>query len=44
MAKDAFHDVVKIALEKDHWHISHDPLKILIGADFMLVDLAAERL
>ncbi len=44
MAKDAFHEVVKIALEKDHWRISHDPLKILIGTDFMLVDLAAERL
>jgi hypothetical protein len=22
MAKDAFHDVVKTALEKNHWHIS----------------------
>jgi hypothetical protein len=44
MAKDIFHDAVKNALEKDNWHITHDPLKILIGTDFMLIDLAAERL
>ncbi len=26
MAKDRFHDVVKIALEKEGWKITHDPL------------------
>jgi hypothetical protein len=44
MAKDAFHGAVKTALEKDSWLVTDDPLRIVIGQDFMLVDLAAERL
>jgi XisH protein len=43
-AKDAFHGAVKTALEKDSWLVTDDPLRIVIGQDFMLVDLAAERL
>jgi hypothetical protein len=27
-AKDVFHEVVKIALQKDGWEITNDPLKI----------------
>jgi len=26
-AKDVFHEVVKIALQKDGWEITNDPLK-----------------
>lgn len=43
-AKDKFHDVVKIALEKDGWQITDDPLSISVGGVDMLIDLGAERL
>ena len=44
-AKDKFHDVVKAALEKDGWQISHDPLLLRIqGIADMYVDLGAEKL
>ncbi|MCF2148312.1 XisH family protein [Desmonostoc muscorum LEGE 12446] len=44
-ARDKFHDVVKLALEKDGWRITHDPLLIRIEniAD-MYVDLGAEKI
>ena len=44
MARDKLHDVVRNALEKDGWTITDDPLRLVVGADTMLVDLAAERL
>ncbi|NER45516.1 MAG: fatty-acid oxidation protein subunit alpha [Symploca sp. SIO1A3] len=44
MAKDRFHQVVKTALAKDGWNITHDPLKIKIGGVDMEIDLGAERL
>ncbi|MEM1256463.1 MAG: XisH family protein [Cyanobacteria bacterium P01_H01_bin.21] len=43
-AKDVFHPVVKRALEKDGWHITHDPYAIKIGNVEMAIDLGAERL
>lgn len=44
-AKDRFHDVVKIALQKDGWRITHDPLPIRIeGIADMYIDLGAEKL
>lgn len=44
-AKDKFHDVVKAALEKDGWEITHDPLLLRIqGIADMYVDLGAEKL
>ncbi|WP_413773910.1 element excision factor XisH family protein [Nostoc sp. MG11] len=30
-AKDVFHEVVKKALQKDGWQITHDPLSISVG-------------
>ncbi|MBD2412540.1 fatty-acid oxidation protein subunit alpha [Nostoc calcicola FACHB-389] len=44
-ARDKFHDVVKLALQKDGWRITHDPLLIRIEniAD-MYVDLGAEKI
>jgi XisH protein len=30
MAKDFYHDNVRQALEKDGWHITHDPYKAKI--------------
>lgn len=45
MSKDRFHHIVKIALQKDNWRITHDPLPI--QADLfteMYIDLGAEHL
>ncbi|MCT7953503.1 XisH family protein [Ancylothrix sp. C2] len=44
MAKDRFHQVVKRALTKDGWNVTHDPLKIKVGGVEMEIDLGAERL
>lgn len=43
-AKDIFHEVVKRALQKDGWQITHDPLSFSVGGVNMSIDLAAERL
>jgi hypothetical protein len=44
-AKDRFHDVVKIALQKEAWRITHDPLTIRIeGIADMYIDLGAQKL
>jgi hypothetical protein len=43
-AKDFFHNAVRLALEKDGWLITHDPLIFTVdGLDFR-IDLGAERL
>jgi XisH protein len=42
MAKDFFHEAVKIALEKDGWQITDDPLFISFGGVEMYIDLGAE--
>lgn len=43
MAKDAYHDIVKRALEKDGWLITHDPLTILFEGLRIAADLGAEK-
>ena len=43
-AKDVFHEVVKKALQKDGWQITHDPLSISVGGVSLSIDLAAEKL
>ncbi|MEA5554648.1 XisH family protein [Anabaena cylindrica UHCC 0172] len=43
-AKDVFHEVVKIALQKDGWEITNDPLKISVGGVNLSIDLGAEKL
>ncbi len=43
-AKDKFHDVVKSALIKDGWTITHAPFPIDYGDVQMQIDLGAERL
>lgn len=40
-AKDVFHEVVKIALQKDGWEITNDPLKISLGGVNLSIDLGA---
>lgn len=42
-AKDAFHEVVKTALEKDGWQITHDPYTLQAGSLELYIDLGAER-
>ena len=43
-AKDAFHKLVRIALEKEGWTITHDPYHIDLGFVDFYIDLGAERL
>src|SRR5262245_6036959 len=43
-AKDRYHEVVKTALIKDGWTITHDPFKLEVGRSKLYIDLAAERL
>ncbi|HBE18158.1 MAG TPA: hypothetical protein DEG17_22230 [Cyanobacteria bacterium UBA11149] len=43
--KDKFHDVVVIALQKDGWQITDDPLRIRISPTTNLyIDLGAEKI
>ncbi|HEY9612074.1 XisH family protein [Allocoleopsis sp.] len=44
MVKDRFHDVVRIALEKESWKITADPYEINVDDVDFEIDLAAEQL
>jgi XisH protein len=44
MAKDLFHNAVRIALQKENWIITDDPLKLGAGGANFEIDLGAERL
>jgi len=41
--KDAYHDAVKRALEKDGWTITHDPLSLDVVEADIEIDLGAEQ-
>lgn len=43
-AKDLYHETVKIALTKDGWTITDDPLKIEVGRRSIYIDLGARKL
>jgi hypothetical protein len=43
MAKDLFHNTVKIALQKDGWKITHDRYQLRYGVADVYIDLAAEE-
>ena len=43
-AKDKFHHLVRVALEKEGWTITDDPLYISFGGVDVYIDLAAEKL
>jgi hypothetical protein len=43
-AKDVFHDAVKYALEKEGWHITHDPLFLRFGGLELYIDIGAEKI
>ncbi|MEH2037759.1 XisH family protein [Nostoc sp.] len=43
-ARDRFHELVRTALEKDGWIITHDPYHIDLGFVDFYIDLGAELL
>ena len=43
-AKDRFHAVVRLALEKEQWSITDDPLRLEVGGTKLEIDLGAEQL
>lgn len=43
-ARDFYHDVVRNALVKDGWTITHDPYSLKIGSADLFVDLGAEKI
>jgi len=43
-AKDKYHNIVRVALEKDGWNITHDPYAIEYGGTEYQVDLGAEKM
>jgi hypothetical protein len=43
-ARDLVHHTVKLALQKDGWTITHDPLSIDLNDRQLQIDLGAERL
>lgn len=44
MAKDFYHEIVKRALEKDGWIITHDPFVIEFEGLRIFADLGAEKI
>ncbi|NEQ98004.1 MAG: fatty-acid oxidation protein subunit alpha [Cyanothece sp. SIO2G6] len=42
--KDTFHDIVRRALEKDGWIITHDPLLLRYELGNLYIDLGAEKI
>ncbi len=44
MAKDLFHNCVKIALINEGWQVTHDPYELRIGGVEMYIDLGAEAM
>ena len=43
-AKDRFHEVVRVALEKEQWKITDDPLRLEVGGTKFEIDLGAKQL
>lgn len=43
-ARDIFHQIVRNALIKDGWTITHDPFPLKIGKRDLSIDLGAEQL
>ena len=41
--KDTYHEAVRVALEKDGWTITHDPLTVPTQGMDLYIDLGAER-
>jgi hypothetical protein len=44
MQKDKYHNLVRLLLENNGWHITHDPYKIMLGKRRGYIDLGAEKI
>lgn len=44
MARDRYHDLVRLALEQENWQVTHDPLVLEAGVRNVNIDLGAEKL
>lgn len=44
MARDKFHQIVRMALEKDGWEITHDPYPLQLTRRKLGIDLGAEKI
>lgn len=44
LAKDIYHDVVRAALEKEGWKVTHDTFPFKVGEVGFQIDLGAEKL
>lgn len=49
MAKDIFHEVVKVALQKEGWTVTHDPYEVKLKdlnlfSSTLKIDLGAEKM
>ena len=44
MARDKFHQEVRIAVEKEGWNITDDPLYIKLGKILVQIDLGGEKI
>ena len=42
-ARDLFHQIVKNALQKEHWQITHDPYALQTDNFDLAIDLGAEK-
>lgn len=43
-ARDVYHNTVKVALQKEGWQITHDPLVVGLSSGHLEIDLGAEQL
>ncbi len=43
-ARDAYHGIVKTALQKDGWLITHDPYPLQAGSFDLAIDLGVEKI
>ncbi|MEM9542283.1 MAG: element excision factor XisH family protein [Cyanobacteria bacterium P01_E01_bin.42] len=43
-ARDAFHQIVRTALDKDGWKITHDPYPLQAESFNLAIDLGAEKI
>ncbi|MBP0028761.1 element excision factor XisH family protein [Roseofilum sp. Guam] len=44
MEQDLYHNAIRVALEKDSWIVTDDPLTLTAGQSYVWVDLAVEKI
>jgi hypothetical protein len=43
-ARDLFHQLVKTALQKENWHVTHDPYALQADSFDLAIDLGAQKI